>query len=343
MYRGAIVGCGQVACAAHVPAWKTAKAFDIVAAVDPNPERLLQIRALLPEVRCYARLDTMLAHEELDFLDICTPPAIHQQIILPACRRGLHVLCEKPVTLSTAALQQITAATAAAGTLIFPVHNWKYAPLFQRLRRLLHAGAIGTPTFLELTTLRTGPAGTSGWRVDPHLAGGGILMDHGWHAFYLLRFLLEQVPQTITARLEQRRWQHIAVEDTAWCQITFPHAQASLYLTWAATQRCNGGVIRGTQGEIRLADDRLVVQRNNRTPQEIVFPRALSVGSYHPDWMTALLPDFHAALAAPRQYSVGLQEAESCLRLILLAYRSAAHNAHPLSCTQELRHGVTVP
>ena len=64
------------------------------------------------------------------------------------------------------------------------MHNWKYAPVFQVLKRLLDGGTIGTPTYVELTTLRTKPAGTSGWRVDPQLAGVEMgltaqLRDHG--------------------------------------------------------------------------------------------------------------------------------------------------------------------
>src|SRR5882724_7479256 len=123
MYKGAIVGCGAVACQAHVPAWRTASAFRMVAAVDPIPAQRAHLQTLFPEVRCYAGLETLLAHEELDFLDVCTPP-------------GLHVLCEKPLTFTAPALQRIMAAATAANVLVFAVHNWKYAPIFQALKRL---------------------------------------------------------------------------------------------------------------------------------------------------------------------------------------------------------------
>jgi predicted dehydrogenase len=340
MYKGAMVGFGNVASQAHVPAWRTATAAQIVAVVDPVPACQAQAQALLPGVRYYARLETMLEREELDFLDICTPPAMHDQIIMHACRRGLHVLCEKPLTVSGDALQQIVTAATAADVLIFPVHNWKYAPLFQALKRLLDTGDIGTPTYVELTTLRTKPAGTSGWRVDPAIAGGGILMDHGWHAFYLLMFLLGETPQTIAARLEKRRWQQVAVEDTATCDVTFPHARARIHLTWAASQRRNTGVVRGSSGDIRLEDTHLVVQSLGQARREMHFPESLSVGSYHPDWFAALLPDFYAALDDPRQRSRSLQEAEMCLRLTLLAYQSTVRQAQPLSYAQALHTEV---
>ena len=336
MYKGAIIGCGAVACQAHVPAWQTASAFRIVAAVDPIPAQRTHVQTLLPEVRCYADLETLLAHEEVDFLDVCTPPALHEAGIVQACAHGLHVLCEKPLTFTAAAMQRIMAAVAAANVLVFAVHNWKYAPIFQALKRLLSEGVIGTPSAVEFTTLRTQPAGTTGWRLDPQMAGGGILLDHGWHAFYLLLFLLDAPPQTIAATLERRLFLSAEVEDTVTCDVTFPQTRARLHLTWAASQRRNLVVVRGERGEICLDDTRLVVRQPRHAVQEIVFPEALSAGSTHPDWFAAMLPDFQAELANPAQRGRSFHEAVTCLRLTLLAYRSAAQDAQLLACTPAL-------
>src|SRR5215510_12141126 len=296
MYKGAIVGCGAVACQAHVPVWRTVSAFHMVAAVDPIPAQRAQLQTLLPEIRCYECLESLLEHEEIDFLDVCTPPALHEEGILQACAHGVHVLCEKPLTFTATALQRIMAAAAAANVLVFSVHNWKYAPLFQALKRLLNEGVIGTPSYVELTTLRTQPAGTTGWRLDPQVAGGGILLDHGWHAFYLLLFLLGAPPQSITATIERRLFLSAGVEDTVTCEVTFPQTQARIHLTWAASQRRNLVVVRGERGEICLDDARLVVRQPHHAMQEFVFPEALSAGSTHPDWFAAMLPDFQAEL-----------------------------------------------
>src|SRR5712691_9642973 len=270
MYRGAIIGCGAVACQAHVPAWRASSAFRIVAAVDPIPAQRAQLKTLRPEVRCYAHLETLLAHEEPDFLDVWTPPVLHEEGILQACAHGLHVLCEKPLTFTATALQRIMAAATAANVLVFSVHNWKYAPLFQALKRLLNTGVIGTPSYVELTTLRTQPAGTTGWRLDPQVAGGGILLDHCCHAFYLLLFLLGEPPQSIAATVERRLFLSAGVEDTVTCDVTLPQAQVRIHLTWAAPQRHNLVVVRGEDGAIRLDDTRLVVLHDGHDPQEIV-------------------------------------------------------------------------
>ena len=88
--------------------------------------------------------ETLFAHEALDFLDVCTPPALHEEGILQACAHGLHVLCEKPLTFTAPALQRIMAAASAANILVFAVHNWKYAPIFQALKRLRYLTLVGT-------------------------------------------------------------------------------------------------------------------------------------------------------------------------------------------------------
>lgn len=331
MYKGALVGCGSVACRAHVPAWREATAGQIVAAVDPSIERLAEIRTLLPGVRCYEHIDTLLARETLDFLDVCTPPAMHDAIVQRACTQGLHVLCEKPLTVSAEGLHTLLTIVATTRRVVFPVHNWKYAPLFQTLKRLIQDDTIGRPTYVELTTLRTRPAGLSGWRLDPQIAGGGILMDHGWHALYLLLFLLDDTPHSISASIATRRFPSTGVEDTATCDLTFPTAQARLHLTWAASQRRNHGVIHGDKGNVDLEDGYLVIHRPGQVRQEIHLPEALSARSYHPDWFAALLPDFFAAMASPQPQNPDLHEAVTCLRLILLAYGSAAQNGRTFS------------
>jgi hypothetical protein len=76
--------------------------------------------------------------------------------------------------------------------------------------------------------------------------------------------------------------------------------------------------------------------RQQHAVQEIVFSEALSAASTHPDWFAAMLPDFQAELEDQAQRGYSLREAEACLRLTLLAYRSAAQEAQPLACTPAL-------
>src|SRR5205085_2254815 len=101
-----------------------------------------------------------------------------------------HVLCEKPFLLDPLVVDVVRARAREAAVALVPVDNWKYAPILRRATDALRAGAIGTLRRVEIRTERLRAAATAetdgtNWRRDPLVAGGGILMDHGWHALYL--------------------------------------------------------------------------------------------------------------------------------------------------------------
>ena len=114
MLRGAIIGLGNVAVRGHVPAYlsgRTGARAAIAAVMDVAEENRAQARKLLPGAAVYASIDELLAHEKLDFADICTPPHTHSAIIGACASRGVHVLCEKP-------LAQNHADAEAAGKIV---------------------------------------------------------------------------------------------------------------------------------------------------------------------------------------------------------------------------------
>ncbi len=339
--RGAIVGFGNVAVHGHVPAWKTDRHFTILAVCDPDPARLEVAAELLPDARRYPSIDDLLTNERLDFLDIATPPMMHAEIALKAASQGVHVLCEKPLTLGTDECNRIRSAASAAHVVVFTNHNWKYAPIFRTAKRVLRRGEIGRITHVELQTLRTQPPGGTGapektWRLDPAQAGGGILVDHGWHAFYLALYVLDAEPIAVAARTARRKFLTSEVEDTANCTIEFDGTTAEIFLTWAADERRNTARVTGTQGTLEIADRSLIVRVAERAPVETAFAQPLSAGSYHPDWFAALLDDFREELYEPKLRGTNFREAETCCRLLELAYRSSANDGVRLSFREAL-------
>ncbi|MGH7859920.1 MAG: Gfo/Idh/MocA family protein, partial [Candidatus Binatia bacterium] len=230
--RGAIVGFGNVASEAHLPGFAQTKGFEIVAVVDPSEERRNAARSLLPEARIYENVEQLAGAEaKLEFLDIATPPRFHARLAIEALERGYHVLCEKPLTLNASEMGDVRRVVRRIHRSVFTVHNWKYAPLFRRLRGLIVAGTVGEPNEIEWSIERPNPPGAAtaegeGWRLDPEVAGGGILMDHGWHAFYLMRFLVGEAPRSVSADLRHERG--LAVEDGADCTVAFGSCTARI-------------------------------------------------------------------------------------------------------------------
>ena len=336
MLRGAVIGLGNVALHGHAPAWRPRGDVEIVAVTDARPERRAACGAPLPGARWYDSVDALLDDGRLDFVDICTPPSSHASLIHGALQRGLHVLCEKPLVHSMEELAWVTALAEKSHRVLHTVHNWHHAPIVRRTAELLREGAVGAVRRVVWHTRRMRPAAAAdeiggNWRVDPAVAGGGVLMDHGWHVFYVLSRWIGAVPTAVSARLDRRHHLTLAVEDTASVRLTFPDATAEMMLTWAADVRQNWAEVVGTRGRLELRDDTLVWHRAAAGDEEQWrCPPALSDGSHHPDWFHAVADEFLAEVTSGSPTRDNLAEASMCLALDSAARESSRNAGRPV-------------
>jgi predicted dehydrogenase len=322
MMHGAIVGFGEVARHGHWPAYESSADARIVAVVDPAAARRTLASQIIPGVRTYATLAEV--DRALQFVDVCTPPSMHQAPVLEALDRGWHVLCEKPFVLRADLLPPIRERADRRGLAVVPAHNWKYAPILRRVTTLIRHGAIGRLRHVDITTMRTQAAATAAgdynWRHDPLVAGGGILMDHGWHAVYLALHWFDERADGITGELRRAGGREVETEVDV--RVLFPSGDARIHLSWHGTTRQNSVRLEGDRGGIVVADDRLTVHAADDFTE--LFDAPLSAGSHHAEWFRAMLPDVVNCFRAPLQSRVLLDEAEQCIRLIEQAYAGAA-------------------
>jgi predicted dehydrogenase len=328
---GAIIGFGNMAANGHLPIWRKRSDFRIVAVADSDPGRRALAEQTIAGVRTYTDYYELLRSERLDFVDIATPPSLHAPAIIAAARAGVDVLCEKPVTPSLHEYRAVRTAVSQGGVVLHTVHNWKYSEAFRTARGLLAAGGLGSLSAISFDTARNGCASsTSGnWRVQASIAGGGILIDHGWHTFYLLLALANEQPCRIRAALERRRYVDAEVEDTAVCTIDFPSLVAEIRLTWAASERRTQWRLVGNDGDLLIDDDQVVMQgKTARHSQQLAT--ALSAGSHHPEWFAGVVDSFRQELDEPDVRGTNQTEAEWCLLMLDLAYASDARDSRPI-------------
>jgi predicted dehydrogenase len=319
--RGAIIGFGQVARNGHCPAYAESREAKIVAVVDRTEERRAAARESLPGIATFSTIKELATGVEIDFVDICTPPALHGEPMLSALARGWHVLCEKPILLDSVELEKARSLARESRRAVVPVHNWKYAPIVRRATEALRSGAIGQLRGVEIETLRVQDCAVAdpdhpNWRRDPAIAGGGVLMDHGWHAIYLARHWFGEEPADVRASLHRTTPQE--VEDEATLTLVFPKGSARIFLTWRADVRRNTMRLIGEQGEIAIDDDILRI-----AGESIQFESGLSAGSHHADWFAAMLPDVIASFRSPEVARRSFDEAALCLSVIRRAYQAA--------------------
>ncbi|HEY8685647.1 MAG TPA: Gfo/Idh/MocA family oxidoreductase [Chloroflexota bacterium] len=293
MRRLGMLGFGSIAENGHLPALQSFPGMQVVAVADVSPERLARARELLPGAALYDSPHKLIADADVTGVDICTPPNTHADLIVAACERGLgDVICEKPLVLTEDEYRRVARARAASGSRVVSVNNWMHSDLNRHVSAVLEADTIGSILSIELQTGRPAAAlGNGGWmprwRTDLAHSGGGIILDHGWHQFYLLLGWMREPIQTVSATARTVDPRHAPVEDEAEVEMQFASGTGRVELSWTSKERTNRGFIQGSDGSIAIHDDRIEVQSGVKT-RELPFAGRLTQSSYHPDWFQAM-------------------------------------------------------
>jgi predicted dehydrogenase len=314
--------------------------INIVAIHDPVAARRHHAIHLINNVRVYDDLELMLDGEALDFLDVASPPAFHAAAAKLALEASVNVIVEKPLCLNAGELAQLSSLAARNDRLLMCVHNWKYSPAYRRAHELISAGQLGQVQYVSLVRMRNGPAGSGPdevgdskrWRLDPK-AGGGILIDHGWHAFYLALWLMGgDQPLSLSSHLRFNA--DSGVEDFADMRIEFPGGRmVNVLLTWRAPVRRTSTVIVGTAGLLEIEGDKiLLTERSGRIADYSVIDAPED--SYHARWFMAAAADYEGVLNhGPRAElaRLNLDEATAALTLTAAAGRSAVEDGRAVA------------
>ncbi|SEC25597.1 Predicted dehydrogenase [Streptomyces sp. 2231.1] len=137
----------------------------------------------------------LIARDDVDLVDICTPGDSHAEIALAALAAGKHVLCEKPLANSAAEAETMTRAAEEAygrGQLAMVGFNYRRVPATALARRMVADGRLGTLRHVRVTYLQdwlVDPAFPLTWRLRKEHAGSGSLGDLGAHIVDLAQYL----------------------------------------------------------------------------------------------------------------------------------------------------------
>ena len=201
--------------AAHSQAWRTVNhAFDL-----PLKARMSVVcgRSADQVADAAAKLGweghttdwrSVVASDDIDLVDICTPGDTHAEIALAALAAGKHVLCEKPLANSVAEAREMAAAAARAqtqGVRAMCAYNYRRVPAVALMRQLVAAGRIGTIRHVRASYLQdwiVDPQFPLVWRLRKEIAGSGALGDIGAHIVYLTQFVTGQSITSVSALTE---------------------------------------------------------------------------------------------------------------------------------------------
>src|SRR5882724_2360690 len=221
----------------------------------------------------YQDFDAFLQHRPMDLVIIGSPSGLHATQGIAAARRGLHVLTEKPIEISTARADALIEAAKQSRVQLGVIFQDRTKPHIRQLKNWVDQGLLGTLLFVEARVKWYRPPeyyASSRWRGTLALDGGGALINQGVHTVDLLLWLLGDVIRVQARTATQLH--KIEAEDTAVAILEFASgALGILHATTAAYPGYPRRVeISGTEGTVILEHDRIIAANLRNTPAAAV-------------------------------------------------------------------------
>lgn len=182
-----------------IPAIQTARRCEVTAIASRDPGRAAQVAAELGIPRGYGSYEELLADEEVDAVYIPLPNHLHREWAEAAARAGKHVLCEKPLALTSADAERMIATSEAAGVVLMEAFMYRLHPSWVAVRELVNSGRIGRLSAVQswFSYFNDDPANIRNIRH----AGGGALYDIGCYCVNLSRMIFDGEPLTVRSSI----------------------------------------------------------------------------------------------------------------------------------------------
>jgi UDP-N-acetyl-2-amino-2-deoxyglucuronate dehydrogenase len=284
----------------------------------------------------YDRLEQFLHHWPMDFVAIGSPSGLHAEQGILAAERGLHVLTEKPIDISTAAADELIAATEQHNVKLGVMFQDRFKPEIKRLKQWMERGVIGKPLLADARVKWYRPPdyyGKSKWRGTLALDGGGALINQAVHTVDLLLWLMGDVTRVhscAATTLHEIEGEDLAVGALEFASGALGSLQASTAIYPGYARRIE---ITGSEGTIALEHDRIVAV-DLKNPPEDVRPGVPSADSENVSSPVvsdfgghqAILEDFIRAIREDGTPACDGREGRRSIALLEEIYRSAGRN-----------------
>lgn len=252
-----IIGGGSIA---HVHARALAKSERgrVLGVAEPNP----QARDSWKRAKVHLEPDyrALLTDKRIQVVDLCLPHDLHEPVALEAFAYGKHVITEKPIARSGMEADRMLAAAHVANRRLIVSHNQLFQPTLQEMKRLLLAGEIGRPFLGVIVTIGDELARMNDpghWKGDSERAGGGVMIDTGMHAVYLLEYLLGPARAAMALGRRLLAQPPGKGEDNAVVALEFDGCLGSITVTYTATNHpwSESRQVHGPQGALYATEE----------------------------------------------------------------------------------------
>ena len=230
MIRVAIVGTGGIA-HAHMKSYLTLKERCRVVAladiVSGKADRFREEFGLSCDT--YEKYEDILQRQDIDLVDVCTPPYCHAQISIDALHSGRHVVCEKPMAASLEECDAMLKARDESGRLLSIIAQNRFRKPIRNLKALLDSGIAGPVRHAEIDSFwfRGHSYYDLWWRGTWEKEGGGCTLNHAVHHIDMLGWMMG-LPRRVTSVLANTAHDNAEVEDLSVSVMEYPGALATV-------------------------------------------------------------------------------------------------------------------
>ena len=260
--RLGIIGLGMGAFHAQYLLEGKVKRCELTAVCDAVPDKL----ARYPKLKQFSDSAALIRSREVDAVLIATPHYAHTTIGIDALRQGLHVLCEKPLSVHKADCQRLIAAHKGKRQKFSIMLQMRTDPTYLKIRHLIRSGELGDVRRVNWTItnwFRTQAYyDSSGWRATWAGEGGGVLLNQCPHQIDLVQWLFG-MPARVRAFCALGKYHKIEVEDDVTAYFEFPNRATGVFI--ASTGEAPGTnrlEIAGERGRLVLESNQLRFTRN---------------------------------------------------------------------------------
>lgn len=225
-FRIGVVGLGHQSLEDHIPAIRMSKDVVLVGVVEIDKEKLKSFTELHPDIPGYDDLDLFLREQKPEILIIAVPHHVHYEITKKVLSKGIHVLKEKPFAVSLAQAKELAELAKKHNAKMSITLQRRFNPVYSTFLQL--KDKIGDPFYISSKYTFYTDSPHTGWRGKRELAGGGCVIDMGYHMIDLLVWYFG-LPDKVFAEFScgAKENECYDAEDTA--QIIFKYDNSKLW------------------------------------------------------------------------------------------------------------------
>ncbi|WP_066190967.1 MULTISPECIES: Gfo/Idh/MocA family protein [Gracilibacillus] len=326
----AIVGAGVIS-ASHAKAITAHPEADLVAICDIEQEKAEKLANDFDVKKIYTDYDKMFKQEAIDIVSICVPSGYHADATIAAAQHGIHVLCEKPLDITSKNMSKMIEACRSHRVKLGAVYQRRTLDAAIKTKKAIQEGKLGkmvlgdaylkyyrSPEYYE----------SAGWRGTWEIDGGGALMNQGIHGVDLIQWMMGEVESVFAYTAPLVR--NIEVEDTA--VIAVKYKNGAFGVIQGTTSVYPGQETRfelhGENGSIIFADSGFKQWKFSGKEEEMPQASNTEGGSNDPKAISnkghyIFVDDMIQAIKEDREPLVSGEEARKAVDLLLAIYESA--------------------